>query len=757
MAHPTERGAYGRLAEAYHRLGYVPTPLAGKRPVLDRWQEAETPPDPASFPDHNLGIVTRGLVALDCDVLDKRVALAFRRELVAMFTGTSKLLFRVGESPKWLALFRCAEGELPKRASAYYVDAHERRHRVEALRTGQQFLAAGIHPGTGKQVYWPNGSPIDRDIRTALLPEVSDEQIDRLFEIFDRLAEARSWSLISRASTAPADAVVPAPVKGVDLELARDILAAYPNDDLHYDRWLEAGMALHHQFEGSDEAFRVWREWSETSGKAADESYDYQRWQSFDPERMGGVSMRSILHHAEAHGYERPAGVEAAPASAAEFPDLGPPQLPEAAESAPEPSPAAPETDAADKPALLGAFALPDDFDPAGIPPRRWVVPGVMLRGHVTLTIGPPGVAKSIVDLTRAIAIVTGRELLGERIAKRGPVILINNEDPRDEIERRVAAIALHYGIHFAELADLHLVSGYAAPIKLAELHGDRHSAYLRPTKDASRLLKLAESTQAAAIIVDPLISTVRGGEENSNDRMEELVTIYKRIAGRTDTAVAITHHTKKVGRDSEAHAGDMETARGGSALVGAVRIAFTLAKMAAASGQERGLPRAVSKRLIRLDDAKQNYWMSDDEARWCYLESVALGNGETAGVPLPTTLEAIAEEHGADTSMTVEHLTADAKRTMLVQLLAPDMTDGLYAAPISAVSERWCAHAEVGTRQAREQLKQLIPEGGSGQAITITLHGVGYKLWRTITGEAKSSRQTVYMQRDNTDNAWLN
>ncbi|MDX1486602.1 MAG: DUF5906 domain-containing protein [Acidiferrobacterales bacterium] len=56
------------------------------------------------------------------------------------------------------------------------------------------------------------------------------------------------------------------PLEGVSLEDAKLYMAKLPKGDVdHYGTWLKVGMALHHQFAGSDEAKALWVEWSKGS------------------------------------------------------------------------------------------------------------------------------------------------------------------------------------------------------------------------------------------------------------------------------------------------------------------------------------------------------------------------------------------------------------------------------------------------------------------------------------------------------------
>ena len=86
-------------------------------------------------------------------------------------------------------------------------------------------------------------------------------------------------------------------------------------------------------------------------------------------------------------------------------------------------------------------------FDVAKLPPRSWLYGKHYQRCTVSLTAGPGGMGKSSLDMVEAIAMATARNLLGEQPEERLRVWYHNGEDPRDEIDRRLAAICQHYKI----------------------------------------------------------------------------------------------------------------------------------------------------------------------------------------------------------------------------------------------------------------------------------------------------------------------
>ena len=72
------------------------------------------------------------------------------------------------------------------------------------------------------------------------------------------------------------------------------ILDNYPAEGKDYDEWVRVGMALWHQFGGSDEGRQRWYAWSEKSSKH-DTRHMMTKWRSFDGDERP-VTMASIIH-----------------------------------------------------------------------------------------------------------------------------------------------------------------------------------------------------------------------------------------------------------------------------------------------------------------------------------------------------------------------------------------------------------------------------------------------------------------------------
>jgi RecA-family ATPase len=119
------------------------------------------------------------------------------------------------------------------------------------------------------------------------------------------------------------------------------------------------------------------------------------------------------------------------------------------------------------------------------------------------------------------------------------------------------------------------------------------------------RLEQLICQHNVDVLFVDPL-SELHNVEESDNGAMRAVVARFRELAVKHNIAVCILHHTRKGGASSP---GDLDAARGASAIAGAVRVALTLCGMSEDDASALGPSTDVQARshYVRLDDAKQN------------------------------------------------------------------------------------------------------------------------------------------------------
>ncbi|MBA8877869.1 AAA family ATPase [Phyllobacterium myrsinacearum] len=258
--------------------------------------------------------------------------------------------------------------------------------------------------------------------------------------------------------------------------------------------------------------------------------------------------------------------------------------------------------------------------DPRSIPPRPWLYGHHLARRYVSATIAPGGMGKSTKTMTDAVALASGRKLLHDK--PRGPlrVWIWNGEDDQEELERRMIAIFMHFDIAPDDVGDrLFLDNGRDTVIRVAEVSkGSIEIA--TPVVDA--LEAEIKARNIDVLIIDPFVS-VHSTPENDNGAMDRVVKTFAAIANRTNCAIELVHHSRKL-NGAEA---DIDSARGGSAIAGAVRAARVLNPMTMEVAKELGIPSNERKSYVRVDGAKANL-APLGAAKWFKLVSVFLGNG---------------------------------------------------------------------------------------------------------------------------------
>jgi hypothetical protein len=285
------------------------------------------------------------------------------------------------------------------------------------------------------------------------------------------------------------------------------------------------------------------------------------------------------------------------------------------------------ETHPAAKPAMLPpkpeglkatAFAW---RDPKTIPPRRYLYGGHLIRKFASAKFAPGGVGKSILALTEAIAMATGRALLGIPPRQRCRVWYWNGEDPLEETERRVAAICLHFGIAKEELEGwLFIDSGREQEIILAVQNPKTGTTIAKPVVES--LIDTMLDNQIDVLIIDPFVSSHRV-TENDTMAMEMVAKQWTKIADDTDAAIELIHHTRKTG-GAEA---TVEDGRGAVAVLAAVRSAQVLNKMTPDEGAKAGVEN--HREYFKVENGKANLAPPPEGKDWYHIISVPLGNGD--------------------------------------------------------------------------------------------------------------------------------
>lgn len=308
------------LAGGYRIVPVVP---GQKRPAIKDWPNARLGiADLARFPNHGVAILCgqggTPVVAFDVDTTDLELADTF---VAWCERHLGFPLKRIGKAPKILLLYRAEHEGWSKSTSACFKSPNNDSHRLEVMGKGNKFTAYNTHPDTGKPYVWTDALGGASAVRAADLTVISQAQVHEAVVKFEAIAErllgftrtADSRAGYGEASNMEKDAWRFKLPVGLTVESARNLLSTIEAED--YDQWLRAGMALHHEFSGSDEGLDLWDEWSISASTYIGRGDLETRWAGFGQGKGEPTTARWLLMMG------KQAGIQASPATL-EYPDF---------------------------------------------------------------------------------------------------------------------------------------------------------------------------------------------------------------------------------------------------------------------------------------------------------------------------------------------------------------------------------------------------------------------------------------------------
>jgi Bifunctional DNA primase/polymerase, N-terminal len=174
------------VRQALVARGFIPIPVEGKIPPFQKWQEIQNVSTQMlvawerNFPRaSNTGLLTKFTPVLDADILDEAAAIAVEDLVTERFAERGYIFPRIGRAPKRAIPFRTFT-PFPKITANLIAMDGGTSEKIELLCNGQQFVAAGIHPYTGRPYAWPRGNPVN--IAHDDLPDVSGKEAKTLVD-----------------------------------------------------------------------------------------------------------------------------------------------------------------------------------------------------------------------------------------------------------------------------------------------------------------------------------------------------------------------------------------------------------------------------------------------------------------------------------------------------------------------------------------------------------------------------------------------
>ena len=265
----------------------------------------------------------------------------------------------------------------------------------------------------------------------------------------------------------------------------------------------------------------------------------------------------------------------------------------------------------------------PFPIEGEAIPRRKWIVPGLLLRRNVSILVAPPGSGKSLLTLQMGLMMGAGFAWGGWHPRGQYKTLIINAEDDSDEMRRRLYAAAKEMKANWSDLKDrVAIAEAPGGTLIVAKADSRTKTVIEQPM--VKQLIKTVNENQFDVLVVDPFAETFEG-DENSNSELKWAAVLWRRIARETNCAVLLVHHTRKF----NAEAGDMDSARGGGALVGVARIVSTLFAMTEPEATIFNVKQDERHLYLRFDDAKANLTLVTFNAKWFKKKTFTLPNGD--------------------------------------------------------------------------------------------------------------------------------
>jgi RecA-family ATPase len=304
-----------------------------------------------------------------------------------------------------------------------------------------------------------------------------------------------------------------------------------------------------------------------------------------------------------------------------------PTEIPDGADAEPDYEPETTTTTVAGQQPKLAWLDM-SSWDRSPVPERQWAIRDRVPLNQAGLFSGEGGTGKSIIELQKNVAHVIGRDWLGS-MPEPGPAFYIGAEDDQQEIHIRVAAIARHCDVTFADLIDggLHVLPLLG---KDATLCAATKGGKIEVTGLYRQLYEAAGDIKPKNISVDTL-SRAFAGNEIDRTQVYGFAMHMQALAVAAEGSVTILSHPSLQGLNSGSGLS------GSTAWHGAFRFRQYLKSAKVADGEQ------AQSDLRELEFKKNQYGPLGESMVLRYQQGLFLPEGGVSG------LDKLARESQAD------------------------------------------------------------------------------------------------------------
>jgi len=294
-------------------------------------------------------------------------------------------------------------------------------------------------------------------------------------------------------------------------------------------------------------------------------------------------------------------------------------------------------------------------FNALTLPRREWVYGYDYIKKYISVTASAGGIGKTSAIIVEALAIATGKPLLGVDVKEQTNVWIINLEDPISEMQMRTIAAMQHYNIKPEEIKGRLFMDGEdTMQITLA---AEGRDGLITNDDMLAAMIRVIKENNIGAIILDPFVSA-HLVNENNNGSIQAVVAMLRKLARDTNSSVQLVHHIRKGNGDDAT----IDSVRGAGSLIGAARAARVINRITPEDAMALGVDEHEALGIFRVDDGKANLAPPSDKAVYRRMQSVEIANGEHIGVATEFKLPDLFDGVTADNARNVQKLVQEAE-----------------------------------------------------------------------------------------------